>query len=111
MLFGILLAGVATRFAWQSRGLLAGVGIRRGTARAIRSIALAPPRVRDVGRLLSMYVRSDDAVVTMGLDFNEGTARLGLCLRVEGLVLRCMVAAAHLRPRVHAPLRDCCHVR
>ena len=80
MLFGIPLAGVATLFAWQSRGLLTGEGIRRGTARAIRSIALAPPGVRDVGRLLSMYVRPDDALVTMDFDFNEGTAAADVAL-------------------------------
>ena len=51
-----------------------------GTARAIRSIALAPPGVRDVGRLLSMYVRPDDALVTMDFDFNEGTAAADVAL-------------------------------
>ncbi len=74
VLIGILLAGVATLLAWESRGLLIGEGIRPETARAIRSIALAQPGVRDVGRVLSMYVGPDDALVTMDLDFDEGTA-------------------------------------
>jgi cation diffusion facilitator family transporter len=74
VLIGILLAGVATLLAWQSRGLLIGEGIRPETAHAIRNIALAQPRVRDVGRVLSMYVGPDDALVTMDLDFDEGTA-------------------------------------
>jgi cation diffusion facilitator family transporter len=71
---GVLLAGVATLLTWESRGLLIGEGIRPETARAIRSIALAQPAVRDVGRVLSMYVGPDDALVTMDLDFDEGTA-------------------------------------
>jgi cation diffusion facilitator family transporter len=74
VLIGILLAGVASLLAWQSRGLLIGEGIRPETARAIRDIALAQPGVRDVGRVLSMYVGPDDALVTMDLDFDDGTA-------------------------------------
>jgi cation diffusion facilitator family transporter len=67
VLIGILLA-------WQSRGLLIGEGIRPETARALRDIALAQPGVRDVGRVLSMYVGPDDALVTMDLDFDDGLA-------------------------------------
>lgn len=73
VLIGILLAGVATLLAWESRGLLIGEGIRPETARALRDIALAQPGVRDVGRVLSMYVGPDDALVTMDLDFDAGT--------------------------------------
>jgi len=72
-LIGILLAGVAGLLAWQSRGLLIGEGIRPETARALRDIALAQPGVRDVGRVLSMYVGPDDALVTIDLDFDAGT--------------------------------------
>jgi len=74
VLIGMLLAGVAILLVWQSRSLLIGEGIRPETARAIRHIALAQPGVRDVGRVLSMYVGPDDALVTMDLDFDEGTA-------------------------------------
>jgi cation diffusion facilitator family transporter len=73
VLIGVLLAGVASVLAWQSRGLLIGEGIRPETARALRDIALAQPGVRDVGRVLSMYVGPDDALVTMDLDFDDGT--------------------------------------
>jgi cation diffusion facilitator family transporter len=73
LLIGVLLAVVATFLTWQSRGLLIGEGIRPETARAIRGIALAVPRVRDVGRVLSMYVGPDDVLVTMDLDFDTGT--------------------------------------
>ena len=73
VLIGILLAGVAGLLAWQSRGLLIGEGIRPQTARGLRDIALAQPGVREVGRVLSMYLGPDDALVTMDLDFDAGT--------------------------------------
>ncbi len=82
MLIGVLLAGVATLLTWQSRGLLIGEGIRPETASAIRAIALAVPQVRDVGRVLSMYVGPDDALVTMDLDFDEGTAAADAALAI-----------------------------
>jgi cation diffusion facilitator family transporter len=74
LLIGLLLAGVAVVLIRESHGLLIGEGIRPETARAIRGIALAQPKVRDVGRVLSMYVGPDDVLLTMDLDFDEGTA-------------------------------------
>ncbi|TMH07631.1 MAG: cation transporter [Betaproteobacteria bacterium] len=74
LVIGLLLAGVAVALIWESRSLLIGEGIRPETARAIRSIALQQPKVRDVGRVLSMYIGPDDVLVTMDLDFDEGTA-------------------------------------
>ena len=68
LLIGLLLAAVAVVLIRESRGLLIGEGIRPETAQAIRSIALAQPGVRDVGRVLSMYVGPDDVLVTMDLD-------------------------------------------
>jgi cation diffusion facilitator family transporter len=74
LIIGLLLAGVAVALILESRGLLIGEGIRPETARAIRSIALEQPKVRDVGRVLSMYIGPDDVLVTMDLDFDVGTA-------------------------------------
>ena len=74
IVIGLLLAGVAILLIRESRGLLIGEGVRPETAQAIRSIALAQPKVRDVGRVLSMYVGPDDVLVTMDLDFDDGTA-------------------------------------
>ena len=74
LVIGLLLAGVAITLIRESRGLLIGEGIRPETARAIRGIALAQPKVRDVGRVLSMYIGPDDVLVTMDLDFDDGTA-------------------------------------
>lgn len=88
LLIGVLLAVVASFLTWQSRALLIGEGIRPETARAIRSIALAVPRVRDVGRVLSMYVGPDDALVTMDLDFDEGTAAADAALAIANVEQR-----------------------
>lgn len=82
LLIGVLLAAVASFLTWQSRDLLIGEGIRPETARAIRSMALAVPGVRDVGRILSMYMGPDDALVTMDLDFDEGTAAADAALAI-----------------------------
>ncbi len=73
LVIGLLLAGVAVALVRESRGLLIGEGIRPETARAIRSLALEQPKVRDVGRILSMYIGPDDVLVTMDLDFEDGT--------------------------------------
>jgi len=73
LIIGLLLAGVAVALIRESRGLLIGEGIRPETARAIRSLALEQPKVRDVGRILSMYIGPDDVLVTMDLDFDDGT--------------------------------------
>jgi divalent metal cation (Fe/Co/Zn/Cd) transporter len=73
IMIGVLLAGVAVALIRESRGLLIGEGIRPETAQAIRAIALAQPGVRDAGRVLSMYVGPDDVLVTMDLDFDDGT--------------------------------------
>jgi cation diffusion facilitator family transporter len=74
VVIGLLLAGVAVLLIWESRSLLIGEGIRPETARAIRDLALTQPKVRDVGRILSMYIGPDDVLVTMDLDFHDGTA-------------------------------------
>jgi cation diffusion facilitator family transporter len=73
LIIGLLLAGVAVVLIRESRGLLIGEGIRPETARAIRSLALEQPKVRDAGRILSMYIGPDDVLVTMDLDFDDGT--------------------------------------
>ncbi len=73
LVIGVLLAGVAVVLIMESRSLLIGEGIHPETARAIRGIALGQPKVRDVGRVLSMYIGPDDVLVTMDLDFDDGT--------------------------------------
>lgn len=73
MVIGVLLAGVAVLLIEQSRGLLIGEGIRPETARAIRTLAESQPGVRDVGEILSMYIGAEDVLVTIDLNFVDGT--------------------------------------
>jgi cation diffusion facilitator family transporter len=85
VLIGLLLAGVAVLLTLESRGLLIGEGIRAETAQAIRDIALAQPKVRNVGRILSMYVGVDDVLVTVDLDFDDGTQAADAALAIAAV--------------------------
>lgn len=74
VLIGLLLAGVAVLLIRESHGLLIGEGILPETAREIRRLAREQPSVRDVGRILSMYMGPDEVLVTVDIDFRDGTA-------------------------------------
>ena len=83
LLIGVLLAGVAVVLIIESRGLLIGEGVRPETARAIRELALAEPKVRGAGRVLSMYIGPDDVLVTLDLDFDPGTGAAEAGVAIE----------------------------
>jgi len=85
LLIGLLLAGVAVLLVRESRGLLIGEGIRPETARAIRALALAEPRVAAVGRILSMYMGPDQVLAIIDLDFEEGTPTEEAAAAIAGL--------------------------
>jgi cation diffusion facilitator family transporter len=72
-LIGLLLAGVATLLIRESRGLLVGEGIKPETADAIRAIVREEPGVRDVGALLSMYIGSEEVLLTLDVLFDPAT--------------------------------------
>jgi divalent metal cation (Fe/Co/Zn/Cd) transporter len=74
VVIGVLLAGVAILLIRESRGLLIGEGIRPETARDIRRLAMSHRGVQGVGEILSMYIGPDDVLVTIDLDFDDGTA-------------------------------------
>jgi divalent metal cation (Fe/Co/Zn/Cd) transporter len=74
LVIGLLLAGVAVLLIRESRGLLIGEGIRPETAREIRRLAAAQPNVREVGRVLSMYMGPAAVLVTIDLGFEAGTS-------------------------------------
>jgi len=88
LVIGLLLAGVAVALILESRELLIGEGIRPETARAIRSMALGQPKVRDVGRILSMYIGPDDVLVTVDLDFDDGTAAVDAAAAIAAVELQ-----------------------
>lgn len=68
-----LLAGVAVLLIGQSRSLLIGAGIRPETSGDIRAMAPARPGVAGIGKTLSMYIGPDEVLVTIDLDFEDGT--------------------------------------
>ena len=69
MVIGLLLAGVAVLLIRESRGLLVGEGIRPETVRAIEEIARGEQGVQQVGRVLSMYIGAEEALVTFDVVF------------------------------------------
>jgi len=69
ILIGLLLAGVAVLLIREARGLLVGEGVSPETAQAIQAIARDEAGVREVGRVLSMYVGPQDVLVTFDLAF------------------------------------------
>ncbi len=73
MVIGLLLAGVALLLIAQSRGLLIGEGVRPETARAIRELAMAQPSVKEVGRVLSMYIGPDQVLAIVDVNFKDDT--------------------------------------
>jgi cation diffusion facilitator family transporter len=66
---GLLLMAVAVLLIRESRGLLIGEGVSPETAQAIRDIAGAEPGVREVGRVLSMYIGAEEVLITLDLTF------------------------------------------
>lgn len=73
MLIGLLLAGVAVLLIRESRSLLVGEGIRPETAQRIRELAVSRDEVLQAGRPLSMYLGRDAVLLTLELQFREGT--------------------------------------
>jgi cation diffusion facilitator family transporter len=73
MLIGLLLAGVAVLLIHESRSLLVGEGIRPETARRIRELANSHPEIEHVGTPLSMYLVRDAVLLTLDVEFRDGT--------------------------------------
>ncbi|RYX97824.1 MAG: cation diffusion facilitator family transporter [Comamonadaceae bacterium] len=73
VIIGLLLAGVAVLLVREARGLLIGEGIRAETADAIRQMAAAHANVEGVGQVLSMYLGPNEVLVTIDIDFIDGT--------------------------------------
>ncbi|MBC5784047.1 cation diffusion facilitator family transporter [Ramlibacter sp. USB13] len=69
IVIGLLLAGVAVLLIRESRGLLVGEGIRPETVQAIVQIARGERGVEQVGRVLSMYIGPEEALVTFDVAF------------------------------------------
>ena len=73
IVIGLLLAGVAVLLVRESRGLLIGEGIRPATARDIRRMVRGHAPVLGVSGPLSMYIGRAEVLVTMDVEFADGT--------------------------------------
>ncbi len=71
---GALLGGVALLLIRESRGLLIGEGVQPETASAIRALVLEDPRVRGVGRPLSMYLGPEEILLTLDVEFQRDSS-------------------------------------
>jgi cation diffusion facilitator family transporter len=85
ILIGLVLAGVAVLLIRESRGLLVGEGVRPDTARDIRRIAASQKAVREVGTPLSMYIGSDEVLLTLDVEFEDGTPAEEIAAAVDAI--------------------------
>jgi cation diffusion facilitator family transporter len=74
VLIGALLGGVAWILAVEMKSLLIGESATREERAKIRAAVLSVGEVRTIDRLLTMQLAPDEILVTMDLDFDEGTA-------------------------------------
>jgi divalent metal cation (Fe/Co/Zn/Cd) transporter len=82
---GLLLACVAVLLIREARGLLIGEGIRPDTAAAIRELIGRHALVRQVGRLLSMYIGPDEVLLTTDVEFDPKASAAGIAAAVSEL--------------------------
>ena len=73
VVIGLLLAGCAVLLIRESRGLLIGEGVAPETAAAIRGLALRNACVRDAAHPLSMYLGPDEILLTLDVEFKQGS--------------------------------------
>lgn len=74
ILIGILLCLVAVVMVNESRKLLVGEGMERGTLERIRGLIDEDEAVEEVGRLLTMYLGPEDVMLVVEVRFRESEA-------------------------------------
>ena len=85
VLIGLLLAGVAVLLVHESHGLLVGEGVRDDTAREIQHLASRHPKVRSARPPLSMYIGADEVLLTMDVEFHDGTPAEEVARTIESV--------------------------
>src|SRR5262245_2606917 len=70
VLIGLLLCGVAILMVYESKGLLIGEGLDRGSLKSIRKLVKADPGVEWVGHLHTMYLGPHEVLLTIELRFH-----------------------------------------
>lgn len=71
ILIGMLLCAIALVMVYESKGLLIGEGVERGTTQGLRALISADPAVRGIGKLATMYLGPDDIMLAVEVHFHD----------------------------------------
>ena len=85
ILIGLLLATVASFLIRECRGLLVGEGVDATTEREIRKIVSEDPLVESVRRPLTMYLGSNNALLTLDVQFRSSASVSGVAQSIDRL--------------------------
>lgn len=85
ILIGVLLTFAAGFLIYESRGLLIGEGLRAETVREIQRIAEAHTMVRSACLPRSMYLGSDEVLLTMDLGFDADASAGNVAAATESI--------------------------
>lgn len=66
---GVLLCAIALVMVYESKGLLVGEGVSRGTAQGIRELITVDADVESVGKLATMYLGPDEVMLAVEVHF------------------------------------------
>jgi cation diffusion facilitator family transporter len=97
VLIGVLLCAVSVIMVSESKGLLVGEGVGKGTLGVLRRVAADDPAVESVGRLTTMYLGPDEVLLAIeirfrsgqsAVDIREAVARLKAAIRARYPVIR-----------------------
>lgn len=69
IMIGLLLCAIAVVMVYESKSLLVGEGVEKGTARAIRALIGSDAAVESIGRLATLYLGPDDVMLAIELRF------------------------------------------
>ncbi|MEO7726311.1 MAG: cation diffusion facilitator family transporter [Burkholderiales bacterium] len=72
VLIGILLCLIASVMVYESKGLIVGEGVGKGTLGRLREIASSDPAVESVGKLMTMYLGPEEIMLVIEIRFRRG---------------------------------------
>ena len=70
---GVLLCLVAVVMVYESKELLVGEGMEKGTLETLRGLVIADPSIERVDKLLTLYLGPDEVMLAIELRFRAGT--------------------------------------
>jgi cation diffusion facilitator family transporter len=97
VLIGVLLCAVSVIMVSESKGLLVGEGVGKGTLGVLRRVAADDHAVETVGRLTTMYLGPDEVLLAIeirfrseqsAVDIREAVARLKAAIRARYPAIR-----------------------